>query len=167
MVSTGEPQMCMSSVTSSPHPPRSLTLHLEVNLALSPTVGRRELAAQGAAMVLPGRGHVEGHQAVDARGLKLLECGGGGAGRVLALPPQGEWLLRARVGSGAVEIHLHALTQLSRSGNGGHNELLSGQRQEAAGSPSPYLRPPALETSARGTGLQGEGERQGFTGGKC
>ena len=73
--------------------PRSLTLHLEVNLALSPMVGRRELAAQGLAMVLPGQGHVKRLLVVDARGLKLLECGGDGAGRVLALPPQGDRLL--------------------------------------------------------------------------
>ena len=127
MVSTGEPQMCVSSVTRMCYPPclpRSLTLHLEVNLTLSLMVGCRELAAQGPAMVLPGQGHVEGLLVVDARGLKLLECGGGGAGRVLALPPKGDWLLQARVRSGAVEVHLHALMQLSQRGNRGHDELL-------------------------------------------
>ena len=93
--------------------PSALTLHLEVNLALSPVVGHRELAAQGPAMVLPGQGHVEGLQVADARGLKLLEVGGDRAGGVLALPLQTDWLLQARVGSGAVEVHLHALAQLS------------------------------------------------------
>lgn len=56
--------------------PRALTLHLEVNLALNPVVGHRELAAQGPAMVLPGQGHVKGLQVFDACGFKLQEVGG-------------------------------------------------------------------------------------------
>lgn len=64
--------------------PSTLTLHLEVNLALSLVLGYRELALQGPAMVLPGQGHMEGPQVADARGLELLVVGSDGALGVLA-----------------------------------------------------------------------------------
>ena len=41
------------------------------------------------------------------------------------------------------------------------------KRQEARGSPSLHLRPPALETPALGRGLQGEGGCEGFIGGNA
>lgn len=89
-------------------PARSLTLHLEANLALSPMVGRRELAAQGQALVLPGQGHVEGvswwWMPVGSSFWSVEVMGGQGPGLATA----GSRLLQARVGSGTVEVH-HAL----------------------------------------------------------
>lgn len=104
--------------------PRALTLHLEVNLALCPLLGYRELVLQGQAMVPPGQGHVEGLQVGDTCGLKLLEAGGDRASGVLALPLQANRLLQAGVGGGAVEVCLHALAELGRPGKGRHTGLL-------------------------------------------
>lgn len=94
--------------------PRALTLHLEENLALCLVFGYGELAAQGPAVVLPGQDHMEGLLVADTRGLELLVVGGDRASGVLALPLQVDGLLQARVGSGAVEVGLHALAKLQR-----------------------------------------------------